>query len=154
MIIALDMNTRSTGVAIFRDEELESHFRVTIPKHPKGFDAAREMTVLLRRTLSEYVGCGNTFVLEDIFLGPNAKTFKHLAGIQYIMLDHLYDEDVYLISPRKWQGYFGISSRKGDTKAQSLEYVDKVLGVSETSHDVADAILQGLHHIRTHTEVK
>ena len=85
-ILALDQSSRTTGYAIFRDNELYSHGTFTVTDDDIGVRLYK-----IRKKVAELIDDFdiNEVILEDIYLDHNTNTFKVLAEVFGVIYEYL-----------------------------------------------------------------
>jgi Holliday junction resolvasome RuvABC endonuclease subunit len=145
-ILALDISSRCTGWVIFTGGKLTDYGTIKIdPKNGWGFRLSifgSEIKRLLEENEPDRV------VIEDIYRGPSALTFKVLAlfhGVAYREVsDAIYAEPdiIGVMSARKIVGdYLGIVCR---SKEQSFFIMNEGLKLGldfKTGNDISDACI-------------
>ena len=149
-ILALDMSTKSTGVAIFQDKEFLAKACVTasstdlfkrIHKMVDSIDAIVTDTVI------------DVVVMEEVIPdhSKNTNTFKALMYLQAAVMMMLHDKHptvkTELIYPGSWRSQAGIKTGRG-VKRETLKDADirrakEVFGITQLNDDEADACLLG-----------
>jgi len=147
-ILGLDVSSSSTGYCIINNGRLLKSTLGTInPDSKKSYGErlqyfADELVKLLKKHKPDKV------VMEDIFKGPNAKTFKILAmfrGACFLTVFNETGKDPICIMPTEARKLVGAP---GVTKEDGFNFVIKKYAFSDyefnTHNDITDAIVLGL----------
>lgn len=150
MLLALDMSTKATGLALFSGKELIKASCITasstdmIKRIHKMVDTIDELIQSLDIT---------DIILEEVIPDhqKNVKTFKSLMYLQAYFMILLHDKypqiKVDLIYPSSWRSKVGVKNGRGikreQLKADDVRRANELYGLNITSDDIADAILIG-----------
>ena len=165
MILSLDLSTKSSGWAIFNDEELVEHGCIT----SASTDMIKRIHIMIdgiRFLLDNYLDI-DTIIVEEVrpeggYGVGNQKTHKALmylqAALEFLIHDD-YNKRVKIdyIYPSSWRAAIGIKTGRGvkrtSLKEQDIEFVKKTFGI-EVNDDEADAICIGFaHNKKIETEI-
>ena len=143
-LLALDISSKATGWAVFEDGKLVDYGVIEIaPKNTWAFRLsvfAEELTSILKSHEPTHV------IIEDIYRGPNAMTFKVLAffhGVAYATINTtclLEPELIGVLSARSTIGKAAEVTCK--TKDQAFFIINSTLKLGldfKTGNDIADA---------------
>jgi len=147
-ILGLDVSSSSTGYCIINNGRLLKSTLGTINPNSKSSYGERlkyfsdELLALLKTHKPDKV------VMEDIFKGPNAKTFKILAmfrGVCFLTVFNEIGKDPICVMPTEARKLVGVA---GITKEDSFDFVIRKYAFSDyefnTHNDITDAIVLGL----------
>lgn len=142
-ILSLDQATKNSGYAIIKNGNIINYGMI----NQTGDNVHIRISKIVKRVreLIEKYDI-KVLVLEDIYLGFNAKTYEVLAGLKFILI-HLaieYGIDYVVIKAVEWKSYHNILS--GDSITQKIAGVQRIkdkIGI-DVSEDTSDAILQGV----------
>ena len=147
-ILGLDVSSVSTGYCIINNGKLYKNTLGTINPNSKDnygkrlSHFAEELTKLLQKYKPDKV------VMEDIFRGPNIKTFKTLAmfrGVCFFIVFREIGKDPISIMPTEARKLVGV---EGITKEDGFNFVKNKYLFSEYKYekqnDITDAIVLGL----------
>ena len=165
MILSLDLSTKSSGWAIFNDEELVEHGCIT----SASTDMIKRIHIMIdgiRFLLDNYLDI-DTIIVEEVrpeggYGVGNQKTHKALmylqAALEFLIHDD-YNKRVKIdyIYPSSWRAAIGIKTGRGvkrtSLKEQDIEFVKETFGI-EVNDDEADAICIGFaHNKKIETEI-
>lgn len=165
MILSLDLSTKSSGWAIFNDEELVEHGCIT----SASTDMIKRIHIMIdgiRFLLDNYLDI-DTIIVEEVrpeggYGVGNQKTHKALmylqAALEFLIHDD-YNKRVKIdyIYPSSWRAAIGIKTGRGvkrtSLKEQDIEFVKETFGI-EVNDDEADAICIGFaHNKKVETEI-
>ena len=165
MILSLDLSTKSSGWAIFNDEELVEHGCIT----SASTDMIKRIHIMIdgiRFLLDNYLDI-DTIIVEEVrpeggYGVGNQKTHKALmylqAALEFLVHDD-YSKRVKIdyIYPSSWRAAIGIKTGRGvkrtSLKEQDIEFVKETFGI-EVNDDEADAICIGFaHNKKVETEI-
>lgn len=145
-ILAIDQSTSSSGFAIFQGKNL---IQSGIYK-PKG-----ELYIRIHQT-KEYIRelMSNNDIkyvfIEDIQYQKNQRTYKVLAGLQYVIIDLLIEENIpfEIVPPARWKAWNQIGGkRRKEQKENAKRKCQEIFG-REFKEDEADAIMIGLYGLK------
>lgn len=147
-ILGLDVSSASTGYCIINNGRLLKSSLGTINPNSKGSYGERlqyfaeELVCLLKKYRPD------TVVMEDIFRGPNIKTFKTLAMFRGVCFLTVFNEigknpiSVMPTAARKLVNVNGITKQDGfDFIIQKYDFPEYEF---DTHNDITDAIVLGL----------
>jgi len=147
-IMALDMSTKSTGVAIFNDTKLES-YKCIVSNDSDTFTRIKFMSKEIEHIYQE--NNIDDVIIEDIVpddVGNNLSIYGLLHYLQaYVVLmfhDHKQKCQFYVAS--EWRKKCGIKTGRGvkreSLKAASMQLVKNKYGI-DVNDDISDAICIG-----------
>lgn len=145
-LLALDQSSRTSGYAIFTNENLTDYgyFSFTNSDLGKRLERIREKikTLVVENKIDKVI-------LEDIQLentvGNNVVTYKALAEVIGVITELLTEMNIKydLISPNVWRKQLSIMGyRRSECKAKAQKYIKAHYGI-ESTEDVCDAICIG-----------
>jgi len=142
-ILAIDQSTINTGFAIF----IDNHLKKSGCYKPHGdlFTRINQTKNYIKELIED--NDINFVFIEDIQYQKNQKTYKILAGLQYVIIDLLIELNIQfeIIPPSVWKSWNGIKGRKREQqKRNTIEKVKEIYG-KEALEDEADAICIGLY---------
>lgn len=147
-VMALDMSTHSTGVAIFRDKRLIKYTCITAA----GSDLIKRINIMVEGILKLYKEYNVTEVIAEEVLPEDVnnsqKTFKALIYLQaaVVMAFDKYKQKVQLVYVNTWRKACGIATGRNITRAKAkaldIEFVAQHYGIS-ANDDICDAICIG-----------
>ena len=149
IILALDISTHSTGIAVFDDTKL-IHYECAVASSTNTFNRIDKITTQIENVVEKYKP--TKVAIEDPLpaeSGHNMSTYKKLTWAQGIIGDMLNQHKLNfdrLYTSSEWRSKVGIATGKG-RKRESLKPKDiakakELFGVEEND-DIADAILIG-----------
>ena len=147
-ILGLDVSSASTGYCVINNGRLLKSSLGTINPNSKDSYGARlqyfanELIQILRTHKPDKV------VMEDIFKGPNAITFKTLAMFRGVCFKVVFGEigqDPICVMPTEARKLVGVD---GVTKEDGFDFIIKKYSLPdyefETHNDITDSIVLGL----------
>ena len=147
ILLALDISSQSTGYAILEDGYLCPDTIGMIKIKAKNLYGERLVQLekgikkLLKKYKPDYV------VIEDIFKGRNANTFKILSLFRGIAIKTIYEftkQDPLSIMASRARSSLGIKNHKEDAFAFIVTKYPALGLTFDKDNDVADAIVLGL----------
>lgn len=152
MFLAIDASTKSTGIAVFDNDNLIKYQCYTSAK-TNVIDRIYQMTSNIDNLLSEYNSI-DTIVLEEVRPDQgeyNSKTLKALFWLQAAFAFLLHDKypmiKIEYIYPTEWRSLCGIKTGKGlfrqELKQSDIQFVNKTYNITNINDDIADAICIG-----------
>lgn len=157
MILSLDLSTKSSGWAIFNEEELVAHGCYT----SSSTDMIKRIHIMIdgiQSLLDNYLDI-DTIVVEEVrpeggYGVGNQKTHKALmylqAALEFLIHDN-YNKRVEIeyIYPSSWRAAIGIKTGRGikrtSLKEADIAFVKETFGIT-VNDDEADAICIGFAH--------
>lgn len=152
-LLSLDLSTKRTGYAIFKDKKLLLHgyFSAT---STDVINRIKKMTVEIKQLIQEYQP--KKIIIEEVRpeddkYGPgNLHTHKVLmwlqASIEFMVHDDFSGINIEYIYPSEWRKKCGITTGRGvkreALKAADITFVEKTYQIL-TDDDQADAICIG-----------
>lgn len=154
-ILALDASTKSTGVAIFNEQELQYYTCITSFSEDL-IKRIHKMTNKLREILQEYNDI-NLIILEEVRPEQglqNLKTHKALLYLQAAIAFLIHDEfpkiKIQYLYPNEWRKICGIKTgpgtRRDSLKKYDINFVKEKYDII-VNDDIADAICLGYAYI-------
>lgn len=156
-ILAIDASSKSTGIAIFQDNQLMYYECISIQID----DTYARIIKMRDRILEIYNKYQPTdIVMQEILpqdVRHNQLVFKTLIYLQSAIILGLYQnfhvKNVQLVVASHWRSLCGIRTGRGikrDTlKKASINLIKKKYGI-EVNDDVSDAICIGLAYLEQH----
>lgn len=146
--LSLDQAMRTTGWAIFEDDELKKYGSFTIPSHHPIEQRLNEFMWELNNLYREYEF--DELFFEDIQNQNNNETYKKLAYVQATIIIWCYNNNIKfsILSPSHWRSVLkercGISfgRKREEQKQKAIEFVQQFFA-RMVSSDEADAICLG-----------
>jgi len=146
--LSLDQAMRTTGWAIFEDDELKKYGSFTIPSHHLIEQRLNEFMRELNNLYREYEF--DELFFEDIQNQNNNETYKKLAYVQATIIIWCYNNNIKfsVLSPSHWRSVLkercGISfgRKREEQKQKAIEFVQQFFA-RMVSSDEADAICLG-----------
>lgn len=146
--LSLDQAMRTTGWAIFEDDELKKYGSFTIPNHHPIEQRLNELMRELNNLYREYEF--DELFFEDIQNQNNNETYKKLAYVQATIIIWCYNNNIkfHILSPSHWRSVLkercGISfgRKREEQKQKAIEFVQQFFSKMVIS-DEADAIALG-----------
>lgn len=150
-ILALDISSTSTGHAVFNNGRLTRSSLGTVRPTQKMMGHkliffAKEIKALIDKHQPDVV------VIEDIFRGPNIKTFKTLAmfrGVAFYIINGALGQDPVSIMPTEARRVAGVG---GNKKEDGFKFAKKKYSLAKYNfddhNDITDAVVLGLaYHV-------
>lgn len=146
--LSLDQAMRTTGWAIFEDDELKKYGSFTIPSQHPIEQRLNEFMRELNNLYREYEF--DELFFEDIQNQNNNETYKKLAYVQATIIIWCYNNNIKfsILSPSHWRSVLkercGISfgRKREEQKQKAIEFVQQFFA-RMVSSDEADAICLG-----------
>ena len=146
--LSLDQAMRTTGWAIFEDDELKKYGSFTIPSHHPIEQRLNEFMRELNNLYREYEF--DELFFEDIQNQHNNETYKKLAYIQAAIILWCYFNDIKfsVLAPSHWRKIIkekcgaSFGKKREEQKEAAIQFVKDKLNIEVTS-DEADAITLG-----------
>lgn len=153
-ILSLDQALNLTGFAIFEEDLLIKYGTLNL-SDIKGDNPTDEKILNVKefiKRIKKNYGI-DLVIIEDIQSQVNIKTFKHLAWLQGVIKNYLYEQEIpYTVyKPSEWRKIIGIKGRKRVEQKANAQLKVKELYNIDVSEDEADAILLA---VATITSVK
>ena len=156
ILLALDISTKSTGIAVYKDTQL-IHYECAAAASNNIFNRIDKITAQVEEVILKYKV--DTIIAEDPLpaqSGHNMQVYKKLTWIQGILGDMfnkhklIYNE---LVTSSWWRSKTGVKTGRGvkrqNLKAKDIAMVKDLYGI-DVNDDVADAILIGKAYIAQH----
>ena len=151
--LSLDQAMRTTGWAIFKDDELKKYGSFTIPSHHLIEQRLNEFMRELNNLYREYEF--DELFFEDIQNQNNNETYKKLAYVQATIIIWCYNNNIkfHILSPSHWRSVLkekygiGFGRKREEQKQKAIEFVQQFFSRTVSS-DEADAICLGCAGIR------
>ena len=151
IVLAIDPSTKSTGLAIFQDQEL-IHYECITAGSTNIFKRIEKMTKAIDSLISEYKV--EKVIIEDVYpedVHNNIQIYKSLIYLQGFILYTLDNRgisgnDIKFYLPSEWRKKCGIHTGRGirreSLKPKDIEFVKNQFGIV-VNDDIADAICIG-----------
>jgi crossover junction endodeoxyribonuclease RuvC len=149
-VLGLDVSSASTGYAVVSDGYLDFDSLGTIQPPTKLMMGEKLMYFekALKRLLKKHRP--DVVVVEEVFRGPNAKTFRVLAmfkGVAYLTIRQAMHYDPIAIMPTEARKAVGVSgSKKEDAFAWVVERFGFVDYTFAKHNDICDGIVLALSY--------
>ena len=163
--IALDASTKSTGIAIFKNQELIEHDLIT-QSSKDVLKRIKNMTDTIEEKYNQYEQYEVQIIMEQIIPDnlndakwtKNQNTFKALFYLQaaIVLMFHHYGKEVEFIGASSWRKQCGIKqggATRDLLKARDIEFVKNTYNLV-VNDDVADAICIGHAKVNSKPEPK
>lgn len=153
-ILALDLSSKSSGYAIFKNDELIFHGCIT----SSSTDVIKRIEIMrdgIKNILTEHSDI-STLIIEEVrpeggFGVGNQHTHKILmylqAAIEFLIHDNFPSVKIEYVYPSSWRASLGIKNGRGvkrnSLKEADIAFVKNKYGI-EVNDDEADAICIGL----------
>lgn len=154
-LLSLDASTKSTGVAVFQEDQLIYYECIT----SSSTDVIKRINIMkdgIKKIIQKYNI--NKIIIEEVRpeggsgVG-NQKTHKALmflqAAIAFLAHDDFNNLPIEYIYPSSWRAKLGIKNGRGikrtSLKEADIEYVKNKYNI-EVNDDIADAICIGLSY--------
>ena len=153
MIMSLDVSTKSTGLAIFNDNNKLVHYKLITASSSDLIKRIQKITKEIQETIEEYPQV-TKLILEEVrpedSVGLNTNTHRALmwaqASIAFMIHDNYPKITMEYIYPGTWRKDCGIKTGRG-IKRESLKRADiqfvKDNYQIDVNDDIADAICIG-----------
>lgn len=152
-VLALDISTTSTGIAVLEDDKL-IHLEVIAPGSRNVYTRIERITERIEEIFKEYKP--QVIVAEEpepAFVKNNINVYRKLTiahGCIQIMLNH-YKKEMELVSASHWRKNCGIKTGRGITRAMlkpkdiemAKELYPEYAAEIGNNDDKADAVLVG-----------
>lgn len=157
-LLALDLSTKATGWAIFKDKKLGQYDCITASSS-NLFHRIDKMVDEINKVIAE--ARPTQIVIEDVIpadVHNNIKIYKALTYLQgYILhaLDNNKISDIKFYTASEWRSKCGIHTGPGvkrdSLKPKDIAFVKKEYGI-DVNDDVADAICIGYAYLHDETQ--
>ena len=149
-LLALDASTKSTGFAVFKDNQLLVCNCITA----SSSDLYKRIHKMVDSILT-IVGQMKIekIVMEEVIpdYSKNTNTFRALMYLQALIHIELHDKhpnvQIEMIYPSSWRSACGIedgrASKREQKKQKDIEFANQKYGLSLTNDDAADAVCIG-----------
>lgn len=151
IIISLDESTKSTGFAVFKNNELIDYG--AIQENSKDvLERVNDILDRINSMIDEYKP--NIVIVENVQITMSAPTAKALMGLQFAIELMCYKTNIECTSIRTahWRKVLGLSNspklKRTDKKKEAMEYVKNKYNIDEKIDDVTDAICIGESYIK------
>jgi Holliday junction resolvasome RuvABC endonuclease subunit len=149
-VLGLDVSSSCTGYCIVEDGYLLKNTINTIIPNEKS--SLGQKLVFFEKVLRKIISKYNPdhIIIEDIFKGPNAKTFKTLAmfrGVAFKVVFEKIKKDPICVMPTEARKMVGVN---GITKEDAFEYIINRYNftdyIFDKDNDKTDAIVLALSY--------
>lgn len=155
--ISLDVSTKSTGLAVFENNKLQSYKLITASSSDI-ISRIQKITKEIQETIEENKNV-EKIILEEVHIDSadvatkNIATHRALmwaqAAINFMLHDNFPNIKIEYVYPSEWRKSCGIKTGRGirreTLKTADIKFVKDVYNI-EVNDDIADAIGIG-HHI-------
>lgn len=153
--LSLDQSTTGCAYSIFIDNQMISFGKVDT----KQYDDPILKIIKIRDIINEIIKKENIdlLVIEDIYIGYNANTYKTLAILYGVLEILAYENDIIFISQTAYQWKKGVglnlsklkgmSNRRDYQKRHSIELANKIFHLDLEDDDISDSLLIGYHTV-------
>ena len=154
--LAIDASTKSTGIAIFKQNKL-FYYECIKQNDNNTFTRIWKMAERIRQIYQQYQP--TNIIMQDVLpqdVKHNQKIFKALIYLQaaiVLQLDRLNAPTVELITVNHWRKICGIKTGRGIKrqvlKEKSINLIKQIYDIN-VNNDIADAICIGIAYIVEH----
>lgn len=151
IIISLDESTKSTGFAIFKNDDLINYG--AIQENSKDvLERVNDILDKINSMIDEYKP--NIVIVENVQITMSAPTAKALMGLQFAieLMCHRKNIECTSVRTAHWRKVLGLSNspkfKRADKKKEAMEYVKNKYNIDEKIDDVTDAICIGESYIK------
>lgn len=159
-LISLDVSTKSTGLAVFNNNKLESYKLITASSTDL-INRIQKITKEIKETIEENKDIEKV-VLEEVHIDSEDVATKNIAthralmwaqaAINFMLHDNYPNIIIEYVYPGTWRKTCGIKTGRGvrrDTlKAADIKFVKDKYNI-DVNDDIADAICLGYHVLNT-----
>lgn len=145
IMVALDVSTKKTGVAVFGNGKLKKYTLLDKTNISSSDERVEEMALEIIKTLDTMKPV--IVSIEDTYCGNNPSVQKVLSRLQGVVfgwcISNNADFNLYL--PSTWRKHiegFPTKAKRAECKAFSIQYVKDKYSIDVTD-DVADAVCIG-----------
>lgn len=149
-ILALDQASRTSGYAVFQEEQLVASGTFTYDDD----DFSLRLVKIRNKVISLIEQYNiNKILLEDIQLQGqtnNVETYRKLAEVRGVLSELACEMNIphEIIHSQTWKSTLGIKGRERATQKRNAQlYVEKIYN-KKVSQDCADAICIGTAHLK------
>lgn len=147
ILIAFDPSTKSTGYAVFKDQELIKYGAFE-ENSKEVLERINNLSNKTEELINKYQP--NDMAIENVQITMSAPTAKVLLGLQLLLELKAYNRKIpySLIRPTHWRKVLGLSNssklKRAEKKKEAIQYVVNKYNVPEDSaDDICDAICIG-----------
>ena len=156
-IVAFDVSSACTGLCVFEDGYLQRDTVSTISPDKKLTMGGKlfYFEQQIKKVIVKHKP--DNIILEDIFRGPNIKTFKHLAMFRAIVFKVCFEKlkkDPITFMPSEARRMVGCGIKKEDAFAFVINKYNLTNYVFDNDNDRADAIVLGLAYFSGNKIIK
>lgn len=153
-ILAFDISSVHTGVSICQDGYLDITSVGTIDP-PAKLSMGEKLVYFekaIKRLIKQHVP--DEIIVEDIFIGRNAKSFKVLAMFRGVALKVIYEKtnrDAYSLMPTEARRIMGIRCKKEEAFEDATKLFGLINWNFDKTNDMVDSMVlaMALHKILT-----
>ncbi len=150
-ILGLDVSSSCTGYCIVEDGYLDVNSLGTI--EPDGKLSIGQKLLYFEKSIKKLIKkySPDFIIIEDIFKGPNAKTFKLLAmfrGVAFKTVQEKIKKDPISVMPTEARKLIGAGVTKEDAFAFIVKKYKFYSFKFETHNDIADSIVLALAYFK------
>lgn len=155
ILLSLDASTKSTGYAIFKNNELIQQDCI-VCSSSNLYQRINKITQEIIQIIKNYNV--DTIVMEDVIpeQSKSHSTFRALIYLQATIHLSVYNENpkikIDLFYPGEWRKQCNIKTGKGikreQLKSASIDFVKNKYSLNLTSDDIADAICIGTAYLK------
>lgn len=158
-ILGMDQSTRVTGYSVFDDGKYIKSGVIDLHKIKDTDERSKMMAVEICKLIeSTKPDCT---IIEEVQQQSNVSTVIKLARIQGVAIGFCaaHNIDLHILTPTRWRSALGYKQgpkvKREDLKAQSIEFVKNILGLSIESEDENEAICinEAAHRIYEFDEI-
>lgn len=154
MLLAADQALKTSGIAIFDEEDLVVCGSWTIPSKEKELSNRINQFLLFIESFCKIYPI-DKIVFEDTQQQFNITTFKHLnyleGNLEYWCYQNGYDYDI--MAPSHWRKVLSdkynikFGRKRAEQKQVAMDLLSKIYNIKDVSSDSADAVCIGLANI-------
>lgn len=148
-LLAIDASTKASGIAIFENNKLIKYKCIQCD-YPNVLDRINYMKTQISKIY--WIFRPDFIVMQDVLpeqVGHNQNVYKALIYLQAILviMFHLYDKQVELMTASHWRKLCGFKLGAGVTRAKlkqtSMKLVKGIYKI-DVNDDISDAICLGI----------
>ena len=147
-VLAIDPSTKSTGLAVFSDQELK-HYECIAASSTNLFKRIHKMADNIDRVIEDYNI--DKIIMEEVIptdVHNNQSVFKALMYLQGFIMEVFDKHNItpVLMTSSEWRKKCGIHTGRGilreSLKPKDIQFVQSQFGI-KVNDDIADAICLG-----------
>ena len=144
-LLSLDISTKSTGYAVYKDSTLVE-FGVCAPVSKSHLSRGNAMAEFFGELIAKHnVDC---VVIEELKVLKNVKVTVMLAQVQGLILRELRGLPVTFVMPTVWRKPFELNGKREEAKKHAIGWC-KAHGYDVSCDDDAEAIILGKYFLKT-----